>query len=1035
MVRAGSCSNVWPRGTAKVSYYEAGDNKGLPAIVPFDLREGWYAMVSNSGGTFIDDSPQGYTASGDVRHFKICNIGANGLMQNCAGDDVVKTFNINTAGDISKFGECPNVDAKRLYEKAREAIRQASQQYGEKQVNIFDEMVELGRPMSQVGGFECQDFMSPSDCKMMFNVCDPVICPPSRCDFGGKFPVSDVIQTGVIGSLVLCLPNAKEGIFMPVCLSGVQAGLDAYLSILKSERECLETSLESGELVGICDQISSIYKCEFFWRQMAPLMDQLIPGVIEFAVGGGSVRGGGEYALAEQSWNSMRKGVDYFKNVYAQNAMRAFNVRSTQEVGSSVCKAFVGTSVPGSADFIEDLLAPESPSQFYAQFSEQLFTEATVPSTSQYKVYYHIFAGKDQGVQYKIYMRNPPASSYYATNPEVAVKSGYIAAGSSADESVDFTAPSGYKELCVVINAQEECGFKQVTTDFGLDFISKKYVEEQAGEEDIKTEKECISGSPSALSMASLNIEAGVDEVINPEIAMRGIVRICASANPESGISSGNAAVCEEDSDCGRGFECSSGKCVDKGGSGTVESSGGRWKDVGYCGDASLRCWLDVDSVKDDLEAVSAIEGKSIRVLDERRGLIENERLGLEGVSAVLASAREGIKKLATEGGLQKAEEEGKRIVGELETVIGNEVGAGAGTNGNRAEALSLKASVYRLLSMLKIESDIENKTGGPVVDSRDSAVGGGELGIGSRESVVGDEGEGVFGDVGLGARSCGDCGGGFFDVCEEEECLRISEDCEYDALAWERCTGGDEDEDVVVLEVEERGCDVECSLKSGYSGGENVEDAAACWDMSDDAVYVDECCCFLDGDEDVSLEELMRARKDCDCGENCGDYALWIEKYSKENGIDDPLRVLSVMIQESNCVYDKKNPTSGAYGLMQIMSGSFGDICEGELSGGDDYVGFDYVEQNVECGVKILARKYRDYNEGVEASWSWRTAPSDGGFENYVRVCVGETQTKYAGYSGWDAAMRGYNGWGCGEGANVDYVEEVNVALKSLRG
>jgi len=152
----------------------------------------------------------------------------------------------------------------------------------------------------------------------MFNVCDPVICPPSRCNLGEKWPVSDVIQTGIIGSLTLCLPNAKEGVKVPICLSGVHAGLDSYLSILKSERDCLRENLDSGELVGICDQITSIYKCEFFWRQMSPLMDQVIPGIISYAINGNKVRGGGEYMLVQDSWNVMKKNIAYFKDYNAQ---------------------------------------------------------------------------------------------------------------------------------------------------------------------------------------------------------------------------------------------------------------------------------------------------------------------------------------------------------------------------------------------------------------------------------------------------------------------------------------------------------------------------------------------------------------------------------------------------------------------------------------------------------------------------------------------------------------------------------------------
>jgi len=690
LVDAGSCSNAW-RSKAQVQYFDIGDNAGLPAIVPFgypgkSLDGGWYVWVSNSGSGVLSDSVQGYKASGDVSNFYICNIGTNGLMESKGGDDDCLSFNENSIPESKDFQLCKNVDMNDLYDRARQAIRQASGQAENDKVSILGESIDRGKPVN-TPSVECQEFMSPSDCKIMFNVCDPVICPPSRCNFGGEWEVTDVIQTGVIGSLILCLPNAKEGIFLPICLSGVHAGLDSYLSILKSEKACLEHSLETGELVGICDQITSIYKCEFFWRQMAPLMDHLIPGVIEYAVNGGSVRGGGEYALVTSAWENTKNSISYFKDTYAQNAFKAFNIRSTQEVGSTVCKSFVGTSVPGSADFIDNLLAPESPSQFYAQFSEQLFTEATVPSTSHYKVYFHIYAGNDQGVQYKVYLKNPPASSYYASTPEIsnADMSGYIAAGSSADRSVDFTAPSGYKELCVVINAQEECGFKQVTTDFGLDWVSKKYVEEQALENNIKTEKECISGSPSALSMAQLNVQAGAEEVLNPEIALRGIVRVCASSSP---------------------------------GVGGTNSS--RWKDVGHCGESSLRCWLDVDSVKDDLEMIETFSGESISLLDEQRGLINNTRLGLEAVRALLSKARQDIEALT----ISRSIADGWNITYDLDEVIGTDSTTGAGTNGDRAEALSLKASVWRLLVGQIVEDDVEK-----VVEVRDVAVDESDIG------------------------------------------------------------------------------------------------------------------------------------------------------------------------------------------------------------------------------------------------------------------------------------------------------------------
>lgn len=659
------CNNLWPEGKAELSYYESGQNKGLPAIVPFDLNAGWYAMVPNSGGSFLESSPQGYTASADVTYFKICNIGSNKLMESGRGDDLCQSFNVNNADDVKQFLPCPSIttnEVKSLHAKAREAIRQASSQYGSKSISIFNQVIKTGPPMSQVGGFECQDFMSVEDCKLMFNVCDPVICPSSRCDLGGKMPVTDVVQTGIIGSIALCLPNYKEGIYVPVCLTGIHAGIDSFTSILESERACLERSIQTGEHVGICDEITSIYKCEFFWKQAGPLMDFLIPKLIESTTGQSEVRGGGEYLFVQRSFDNLDKSVDYFKNVYAQNAFRAFQVRSSQDVGSEFCRAFIGTSVPSSADMLDSLLAPESPTQFYAYFSENSFSEATVPATSHYKVYYHIYAGNDQGAQYQVYLKNPPASSYYASVPRVTVKTGYIPVGESADESIDFTAPAGYKELCVVVNAQEECGFRQVTTDFGLDMIQKSYVEEQASKSDITSEKECISGSPSALPLVSPNLQSGLEESIDPEISLRGIVRICASTNPANGI--GNNS---------------------------------RWRDVGYCGEPSLRCWLDVDSVRSDLEDLQDFTGDQISILNQSLDLLNGTRLGYEQVRKELSLINGEIESLKGE----ELKENNAKIIDlifRLDNIIGVSIDTGVGTNRDKAEALSLKATIYRMI-------------------------------------------------------------------------------------------------------------------------------------------------------------------------------------------------------------------------------------------------------------------------------------------------------------------------------------------------
>lgn len=692
IVTGGECSNPWQDGQATVRYYESGALRGMPAMVPFDLKNGWYVKVPNSAGTFLD-GVQGYQKSGDVSYFTICNVGRNRISENGAGDDLCQSFDVNTYANVGKFLPCPSMSSENvqgLAVAARQAIRDAQNQYGQPKVTVRGldgretYSVDVGNPMSDTGDYECQDFMSPEDCQLMFNVCDPVICPTSRCDLGGKMPVDNVVQTGIIGSIMLCLPNAREGIAVPVCLTGIQAGIDSLISIMKSGRECLQKSLETGEHVGICDEITSIYLCEFFWRQVAPVMDLLIPKFIELSYGNQGVRGGGEYMTVQHAWDNIEKSVDYFQNNYAQTAFQAFQFRNVEEAGGEFCRAFIGTSVPTSADIVDNLLEPESPYQFTAWFDEKTFSDATVPATSQYKVYYNIYAGKDRGVSYQVYLKDPPAASYYRSTPEILVKTGYIARGEAADESIDFTAPQGYKQLCVVINGKEECGFKQVSTDFALDYLSDKYVEDQAGQTGITTEKECISGSPSGYSLVNPNLQAGAEEVINPEIAMRGIVRVCATANPSAiqfAESEGNKEG--EDSDT------ENGPLV-------IDS---RWKEVGYCGDSNLKCWLDTESVKDNLDRVAKIENKTISVLgEESEDILENERESQQQAKEILTRMREKINGLRFTGG-----ETGEEIELQIEGIVSElrniayvaEEGVGY-PNGDKAESMSLLAGLYR---------------------------------------------------------------------------------------------------------------------------------------------------------------------------------------------------------------------------------------------------------------------------------------------------------------------------------------------------
>jgi hypothetical protein len=566
----------------KVDYFEREPYKGLPSLVPFDIINGWYVKLTY----VLSGFGRPYDESGRAVNFWICNVGRNGQIEfKRSADDICIYYN-GHLDDYHQYG-MSRQEFGQLVNKAQQAIMEASRQYGQSTAVINGRSFKTG---IDLGGEEgrCSDFMSPQDCHLMFNVCDPVICPASRCDLGGKFRVDNVMQSGIIGSLLLCLPNAKEGILVPVCLTGVHAGVEGYLSILNSTVMCLNESLETGRNIGICDEIKSIYLCEFFWKQAQPLLQVLVPRVLEGFYSQG-VRGGGEYLTIQEAWSNTKSAINYFQTDYAINSMQAFNERSTDEIGGEVCKSFVSARFPTSKHMFDLLIEPDSPVQFHAWFSESQITTATIPPTSHYKVYYHIYAGKDMGAYYEVYLKDLPRSGYVYTMNYQVVDRGYLPRGTQIDQARDFTAPSGYKQLCVNVNGQDECGFGSVSTSYALNRIADEYAKDQI-KTGIRTSKECVAGTPSLYSAMQPNIQAGVESTIEPELYRRGIVRVCSTENPGKQV----LATGEFD---------------------RTNSTYDRWKTVGYCDDPTIICWLDTSSVKDVIKDLE-IETEVLKQVD-----------------------------------------------------------------------------------------------------------------------------------------------------------------------------------------------------------------------------------------------------------------------------------------------------------------------------------------------------------------------------------------------------------------------------------
>jgi len=578
-----------------VQFWGSGPFRGLPAIMPlgkgFDGSSGWYAATKPYGDSLRSgiSNVEAYTEAGEPTHFYISNVGDNGVVNfgtNPSGDDECSQYFslTETYQGQTTIGGMDKSNTARFVAKAQRCLKEASRAAKtSKGGTIRTECgtFRVGDAKAPTPGLECEDFMDPAKCNLLYNLCDPVICPPSRCDLGGRYPTDNVVQTGIIGSLALCYPNggnpSEGGVVVPFCLTGVHQGLKNLLSMLNHVRDCLQETIDTGKHVGFCDQMKSVYLCEFFWKELTPFLKTGIPNLVERTVYGR--KGGGEYLTFSETYENSIKQVQFFGNYYGQNVLKAIQVRSTAEAGSLICRSFVGLRYPNSANLFDELTRPESPVQINAWFDEKVFSSVTVPPTSHYKVFWHIFAGDDEPAYWNVYLKNPPYTPGLIMPDQYVIQTGYTSQGESIEFSRDFTAPAGYKEICVRVNLKEYCGFKKVTTGFGINELTDNYVSQQTVPTyDVTSEAECTAGTSALLTDEGITAGSmipfltqptfgGLEESLRPSIYKRGIVRICSSENP------------------GKGVETS------------------RWNRVGFCDDdKKISCWLDRESVENSIK-------------------------------------------------------------------------------------------------------------------------------------------------------------------------------------------------------------------------------------------------------------------------------------------------------------------------------------------------------------------------------------------------------------------------------------------------
>lgn len=348
-----------------------------------------------------------------------------------------------------------------------------------------------------VGQTHCTDVMSTGDCKLIFNVCDPVMCPVSRFNLGGKWYVKDVIQSGFIGSIVLGLPNwDSDQVIPPVCLSGIDASFKNLKSIFEGVHQCLLSAKTTGQSVGICDRVRSLFICEVMWKEGMSIMD-ILTG---FLGGNSGDVGGGEYINFKSNFDNAGDSLNYFVNEYSTTVNKAYRSRSLSEFGTEVCKSAIHGKIPGLGDIVDQLSQPSDPPQFTAFVTESSYSETA--EASKYSVYYHIYAGTDgnpytgyDGITYSIYLVNDESDVYYVTDGKCGSTSkANVPSGDMVDKNVDCVAPEGFNQICIDINGERECGFGKVTSAFSLDWVNDQLVKNEVNKE-IDSEEECISDS------------------------------------------------------------------------------------------------------------------------------------------------------------------------------------------------------------------------------------------------------------------------------------------------------------------------------------------------------------------------------------------------------------------------------------------------------------------------------------------------------------------------------------------------------------
>ncbi len=185
---------------------------------------------------------------------------------------------------------------------------------------------------------------------------------------------------------------------------------------------------------------------------------------------------------------------------------------------------------------------------------------------------------------------------------------------------------------------------------------------------------------------------------------------------------------------------------------------------------------------------------------------------------------------------------------------------------------------------------------------------------------------------------------------------------------------------------------------------------------------------------------------------DRCLDYVslLYNENgFKYKNTIPDTLLLIALIQHESNGCNPDADDGLGSYGLMQVQRDTFSEICNSISTNFEDIKGQANVQNNIDCGVKILENKKKFFGfncDNLQCDHPFSNSASNNGdnkcytSENpaicgFKYKCT--NKNKY--YCEWEAVLRAYNGWSCklssGDDANTNYVEDIMNIYEDLRG